>query len=127
MALTHRITIRVDLQHEPGEWLEARMPSLDILDRAKQARSRKALELMAGIDMSQLRGMASDQPADTAQECDWQTLLRLCLTAWSYPDPLIPANIVELDEKTVAAIMSALLPTETEADVKKGSEGSTMR
>lgn len=118
MALTNLATKRVDLPHEPGQWLTVRMPSLHILDDAKQAQARKAFQLMAGVDLSQLKGLNSDRPAQAGPDYDWLTLLRRCVTAWSYPEPLTPDNLAELDAETVQVVMAALLPAESEGDRK---------
>mgnify|MGYP001617288402 CR=1 FL=1 len=125
--LTHRITRRIDLPAEPGQWVEARMPSLAILDRAREARSRKAFALMEGVDLAQLRNIRSEPTSrEPEDDYDWQTMLGACLTGWSYSEPLTPENIAELDQATVALLLSALLPATEEEDArKKGSDGST--
>lgn len=125
MALTHRIVKRVELEHEPGQWIQVRMPSLAILDRARQARSRQAIELVAGIDLSQLRPSASQASAASEPDYDWQVLLSGCILAWSYEDSVTPENVAELDAVTVRVLMAELVPTENEAERKNGSGGST--
>lgn len=124
MALMHKVAKRIDLEHEPGAWIEARLPSQSILERARQAQSRKAIQMMAGIDLSLFRGFSTVERTEDAPEYDWLTLLQSCIVAWSYPDPVTAENIAELDAVSVAAVMAALLPIETEAQRKNGSGGS---
>ena len=121
MPLTHKITRKFELPNEPGEWVEVRLPSLAILDRAREARSRKAIQMMAGIDFSQLKSFTPEgQTATWDATYDWQTLLIDCILAWSYPDPLTRENIGELDEVTVKLLVNVLVPADTEAKQKKG-------
>lgn len=127
MALTHRTNRHIELPHEPGAWVEVRMPSLDILDRAREARLKRVFGMMAGVDLTTLQGMRNEQPQQQSEqsEYDWQTLLGACITAWSYPEPATRENIVELDALTVQVIVDVLIPHVTEADRKNGSGGST--
>ena len=120
MALTHHIIKHIDLEHEPGQWIEVRMPSLAILDKARDERSRKALAMVQGVDLSQLKDFTIGQTIQADSDCDWQTLLNECITAWSYEDDLTAENIAELDKITVDVVISILLPSETEEDRKKG-------
>lgn len=118
MALTNKLTKHIDLTHEPGEWIEARMPSYAILDRARQTRQKRALALMADVDLEKLRGLAGDQEREAGSEYDEQTILAACVVAWSYPEPVNAENVGELDEATAKAVLAVLLPVETEADRK---------
>ena len=127
--ITSKATKRVDLPHEPGEWIDVRMPSLNILNRARQTQSRGAIELMQGVDMALLNtfGDRADvaAPRERSAEYDALTLLKGCITAWSYPEPLSYENIDELDEETVSAVVAVLLPPVVEEERKNGSGRST--
>lgn len=120
--LTHRVTKRIDLAHEPGAWIEVRMPGKAILDNAREAGMRKTLERVAGIDLSQYKDLApqTEREANPADGLDWQVLLGECVIAWSYGDPVTPENIAELDEVTVGVVIDALIPILTEAEQKNG-------
>lgn len=119
MALTNRVVKRIDLAHEPGQWLEVRLPSMAILDRARQARSRQAMEMMAGMDLSHFRDLRPQEPTASAEpDYDWQTLLASCLLAWSYDAPVTPENVAELDLATVRAALAVLVPQDSEAEQK---------
>lgn len=118
MALTNKVTKRVELPHEEGQWIQVRMPGLLILDRAREARSRQAIKMMSGIDLAQLQTFKREATEDTGPDYDWQTLLTACITAWSYEDKVTPDNVAELDEQTVNAVMAALVPKPTEGDRK---------
>jgi hypothetical protein len=120
---------KVDLAE--GEWIEVRMPSLSILDKAKAAVTRRAIETMAGIDsaaFANMRGLADQEvERSAADEYDWQTLLAACIVSWSYEDPLTPENVAELGPDTVAVLLAELLPRESAEERKKGSAVSTKR
>src|SRR3990172_11779280 len=120
--LTYRVIKRVDVEHEPGAWIEVRLPSLHILERAKQAKSKQSISLMSGIDVdfSRLQGFTAADQAERL-EYDWLTLLQACILVWSYEEPVTPENVAELDEVTVHAVLAVLLPRETEVTRKNGS------
>ena len=88
--LTSKHLVRIDLPHEPGEWIEAHKPSIAML-------------LM--------------------EEVTTVTLLQQCITAWSYPDPVTPENIADLDVQT-AQVVAQALGTTPEADTKNSSAPS---
>jgi hypothetical protein len=120
MALTNKTSNRIDLPHEQGQWIEARMPSLVILDQAHEVSTRKALKRVEGMDLAALKGLTPAAQANSEPDYDWQTLLTACITAWSYEEPVTPANIAELDKVTVDAVIAVLVSSETEGERKNG-------
>ena len=80
MALTSKIEIKVDLPHEPGEWITLRMPSVS---------------MMAGLDLEQ----AIESTI---------TVLQQCVKAWSYAEPVTPDNVADLDLETVRVLEAVL-------------------
>ena len=131
--LTSKVKSRIDLPHEPGEWIEARMPSAIILDQARQMHTASAIKLTAGVDRETLALLTASAPTTNGatvqrairDEYDQITLLRACITAWSYPEPVTPDLIGDLDEQTVNVVLAALLPREPEAERKNASGRST--
>ena len=87
--LTNKAQKRVELPHEPGEWVEVRMPSMLIMDKA------------------------SDGPHP------WLGLLTACIQAWSYDAEVTEETIGELDAETVQVLNGALLGTGRDADAQK--------
>ena len=77
--LTNKVIKRVELPHEPGEWVEVRMPSMLIMDTS------------------------SDQPHT------WLALMVACIQAWSYDEPVSPETISELDAETIHILNRALM------------------
>lgn len=132
MALTHKVTTRIDLPHEPGQWIEARLPSKLILDRAEQARQRRAAQMARdfGADMFQaLRGLtvdAAEREAAPGDSVDWYTLLTDCITAWSYDEPVSADAIGGLDAETVDVVLAALLPRRRTDDERKNGSYSSI-
>ena len=128
MSLMHKVTKRVDLPDEPGQWIEMRMPSLAILERAQRARQREALAMFIEFDLSRVQGLSRPETErQDAEDYDWQSLLISCIIAWSYTESLTPENIAELDAATVKLLVATLLPAESKEDQKKGSGSSTKR
>lgn len=81
--LTSKVVRRVDLEKEPGEWVEVRMPSMLILD---QVFSQKESSVGYG----------------------WNYLLEQCVLRWSYKEKVTPENIADLDQATVQQITAVL-------------------
>ncbi len=148
--LTSKVRERIELPHEPGEWIEIRQLSKYQLD---EARERKAELNMAGsrrfIEFSVLRKQfeadtppveapkpeteATDEtPVTPEPEPDpliWLddfTLLKYGVVAWSYPDKVSMENIADLDEETVRYVAGKLAPKpRTEATLPLESAPST--
>lgn len=91
MALTSQDIKRLDLPHEPGQWVDLRMPSLRMLHQ-----------------MSKL---------DDSYESMVQ-LIASCVTGWSYDTPVSPESVWDLDAETAAVIGKALNPSKTEDEEK---------
>lgn len=90
--LTNRVTRRIDLPHEPGQWVEARMPSMMIMAQARTAAR------LAGVD---------DFDAFTYAN----HLLRACVTGWSYEAEVTAENIDEIDDTTAALVIGEITGT----------------
>lgn len=127
MPLTHKIIERYPLPME-GEWVEMRMPSKAILDRARMVKAKEAIALMEGIDMAALRDVTADSDAADSRgpggEYDWQLLFAECFLAWSFEEPVTKENIAQLDAASVNYLLAKLFPVETVEERKKGSNNS---
>ena len=98
MAITSLQRHKLDLPHEPGEWIELRQPSYFMFEKA-------------WLDEG---GM------------DWGIIFDQCILAWSYPVAVTPEYIRDLDAATVHALIQDMrLDHEPEADQKKDSSIST--
>ena len=132
MVLTHKYTQRVDLPHEPGEWVQMRYPSYLHLQEARQARIKAAMESMAGLDDGLFQRLAKAAPPSAAESEDpllvyeWRTILGALIVSWSYAEEVTPETIAELDEDTIRVLMGAAVPQKRSDDGQKnGSELST--
>lgn len=129
MPLTHKVIERYPLPVE-GEWVEMRMPSKAILDRARMVKAKQAISLMAGVDFGAIRSATATAEVDDASQepgsaYDWILLFSECFTAWSFDEPVTKENIAELDEASVNYLLAQLFPAETVEERKKGSNNST--
>ena len=91
MALTSQDIKRLDLPHEPGQWVDIRTPSLRLLHQ------------MSKFEDS-YEGMVK--------------LIAGCVTAWSYETPVSEDAVWDLDAETAGVIGRALNPTKTEDEEK---------
>jgi hypothetical protein len=100
MITTNSVT-RIELPHEPGQWIEARRPS---------------------IKDTLIAGKSGDHEMDVAL-----SLLQACVVAWSYGEAVTAENIAALDTETAGVVMKALNPSgaAAETDQKNDLGGST--
>ena len=142
MALVGTKTVRRDIPHEPGEWIELKQLSWSELEVAQRALTSDAqrtagetIRNMGGDAFAAVRRAAAEQAEVKAQSGGGEdakpgdayhpaTLLRLSLVAWSYEAPLDADTIAQLDKRTFdwAVTEAALLsdPREPEVDRKNG-------
>lgn len=107
MAIVTGYTKRLDIPHEPGQWMTIRQLSKRQRERAADARTDAVLTRVKGMGLELLRefqGQARPDVqaamADGANAYDWVTVLQYGLEAWSYEAPLTIENIENLDEAT---------------------------
>lgn len=114
--LIKRITRRVDVPHEPGEWLELRYLDRSQFKEAAIIRQREAAgmaksyggELFSAIQKTreELAVPPDAKPAEpTIEELvaayDPDTLLKLAVAGWSYDEEVSEDALKRLDEATV--------------------------
>lgn len=136
--LTRNVTERVDLPHEPGQFVVVRHLNWLQIEEAKRARTRAVLERarevqdLIGVVQAaspEVVAQATDAAAaDVLSGYDAATLLREGVTGWSYPEPVTPENVADLDEVTkdlVARAVVLLFSRRSEEESKNGSAPST--
>ncbi len=107
--LTNKAIRRVALPHEPGEWIDVRMPSIKILGDAQRQHGDDAIGLTLALVVA-------------------------CVTAWSYEDPVTADNVQELDGETARLVAETLMGTATapvpdadpDVEKKESTDDSTM-
>lgn len=117
MALVGKVTQRVAIPHETGEWMELRDLSWDTLQKARQRKSTQVLENMRAMGAEMLRELQqTDEGAvreqaekDVLAVYDQETVLRFGIAAWSYDAQVSPETIAQLDEDTAAWAARAIL------------------
>jgi hypothetical protein len=103
VALVSLSRDKVDVPHEPGEWLELQSLSGDALDAARRAKVKSSMSLMEGLDaerikaMEAVHGSAAEVKPHPRDQYDHTTLLRRSITSWSYSDTV---DVLDLDIKT---------------------------
>ena len=132
MALTSKLTTdRIELEHEPGEWIEIKPVPWTVLRDAREARVRRAIAPFVslgpeGIAALQGQGQSrnGDMPEDEhPEEYDRETLLRKSVVAWSYEQPVNEPNIGDLDEETATVVYQRAVKLNTRS--KSEGEAST--
>lgn len=109
-----RTTVRIELPHEPGEWIDVRKLS------ARQVRAVKA----AGVGAVPL----GEDDADEAQGMAMMdAYCQEAIVAWSYredgePLPVTPENVADLDLETESYLFETALQLQKEsAEAKKSA------
>lgn len=131
--LTGTAVKRLDLPHEPGAWIDVRLPAWPVLKRARDIKQRNAISELGEWDEEGIRKARASADLDgrgtvidSADEYDWQTLLDGVIVGWSATEPVSPATIAELDEETARLVIRACVPERRgEEDLKNGSSAST--
>ena len=121
MALTSKLTTdRIELEHEPGEWIEIKPVSWMVLRDARAARVARAIEpfiklgaesIAALSGQPQTNGKAAmgktaemQKAEEEVDEYDREMLLRKSIVAWSYDQPVTEPNVDDLDEETATVV-----------------------
>lgn len=137
MALRKIAVIKtLEIPHEPGESMSLRQLGWYDLQEAARARRKDAFDVQRemGRDllttMQQVRAELGEaivnQASDALQQYDLETLLRLGIEGWSYPEPVTEETIRCLDPVTAEwAGRQIIGADETPADRKNDSGGST--
>lgn len=103
MALVTEVVKRVEVPHEPDEWVEFRKLSWRQLEQAAEAatnRSFDRLKQMGGDILSALRTVGEQQQADPLAQYDKLLALEHGIRAWSYDAKVEVKSICLLDEQT---------------------------
>ncbi len=99
MAIITNETIRHDIPHEPGEWVELKRLSGSQMDKAEEIVGTKAIQRLGpvmqelqGIDLPEPKQKTPEQERATWRErYDPEFLINEALACWSYSDA-IPDN-----------------------------------
>lgn len=131
--LTSKVKKRIDIPHEPGEWLEIRQLSGKALERAASAKAMQLMESFRALggdvlrflqDQEQRTSILAQGDAEAAQNplvrYDIDTVLRCGIVGWSYDAKLTTETIEDLDPVTRdwAAKEILALSDRSEADRK---------
>lgn len=128
MALVSRITKRVEIPHEPGEWMEFRKLSWKQLEEASDVTSDAMfdkMKKMGGDIISALKSLEEkeSQPQNSNAKYDRDTVLQKGIAKWSYSDALNGGTIGLLDEETASWAFDEILSLNqprTEEETKNG-------
>lgn len=124
MALVTNITKRVDIPHEPDQWMEFKKLNWKQLEHASDISTDASMVKMKQIGGDLLKVFTEsvkEQQADPSKKYDRDYILQKGISKWSYDAEVKPDNISDLDEETAAwafkEIISLNLPR-TEDEVK---------
>ena len=127
--LTAGDTQRLEIPHEPGQWIEVRRLSWSRLDAARAAYLSKAVKkakATGGLDAN-LRSLCAgcrqvkhdgaclppEERADQSErsatyDYDDETLLQLAIAGWSYDKPVSAAAVADLSARTAGVVLAAV-------------------
>lgn len=107
MAIVTNTTRRVEIPHEPGEWMELKRLSWRQLELAKDVASSDALKRIKSVGgdmMIALQKYGNEQKKgkdrDPASQYDRGIVLEAGVAGWSYDAELKKESIDALDEET---------------------------
>jgi len=117
--IVKNITKKVDIPHEPGEWMMFKRLTWRQLEEASDVSSDASFERMKKMGAELLSAIAKTVNSKPPQESyDKATILHKGIIKWSYPDEVNKDNIDALDDATVSWAFAAILalnePTERE-------------
>ena len=96
-------TERLDIPHEPGEWIDIRAVTGAELDESGDQVTTKVVHQFAdqlSSILSARRDPDQKKSSDRKAGYDPAILLNYAITAWSYPVPVTKDSIALLDGKT---------------------------
>ena len=134
MALTTKLTPdRVEVPHEPGEWMEITTVSwsgLKIASRKNMAEVMKPFLDLPPEVLERLVGGAGGARAsqeDSTDDYDKATILEKGIVAWSYDADVTPHNIAALDEETAEWAFQLIISrnVRTKAEGEASGPGSS--
>jgi len=97
---------RLDIPHEPGQWVEVALLTGLEMDEAEGAAEDRVLNKYGkNVDIfakiAKLDVDSGERPTpEPHTEYDALTVLRYGVRAWSYPEPVTPENLEALDVAT---------------------------
>jgi hypothetical protein len=103
MALVNDKTRKVDIPHEPGEWMELKKLSWRQLALAADIQTDETigrLKKMGGDLFKSLSNEKAKQDADPKLQYDRGFVLEAGISRWSYDAEVTKESIETLDEKT---------------------------
>lgn len=113
MAIVSKATKRIEVPHEPGQWMEIRKLSWRQLEAASDVATEAAMKRMkeAGPEMmAALRKLVEGQVSgQQASNYDRHAVLKSGIAGWSYDEPVSDENIDLLDEETAKWAVDAIL------------------
>lgn len=130
------ISHKVDVPHEPGEWIEFRELGWKALDTAQQVRARNSLMSFRDLGPEFLKSLSegddtaeSPKKVNPGENYDKSALLRTAILNWSYPVECTEANIDNLDPTTADWAFDEIIKIHfpTEDELGKASASSSVR
>lgn len=120
--LVSKKTRRIDLPHEPGQYIEIRSLSYFEIEKSKQRKLKDLMMLFSGVDLPEFKvpDDLKDREPDPVASHDTAFLLVKGIVGWSYDAEVGPETIAMLDAKTAELVIREILGIETEEETKKG-------
>lgn len=116
--LIGQVFTKLDIPHEPGEWVEVRKLNHKTLARAAQVRSEAGISSMKSLGaelltaLRQAKDEVQKELASTAVSVDAydrDLVLQGGVVRWSYAAPVTPESLGDLDEATAKWLASEIV------------------
>ena len=118
--LVRSATKRLEIPHEPGEFMTIRRLSWSQLDLASETASLANFDRISrmGPEMVAALRQTAEGEADEIGMYDKATVLHLGITEWSYDATVTPDNIDMLDQQTAEWAFREILKLNSDTDSK---------
>jgi len=140
MAVRSTVTHKLEIPHEPNEWIELKELGWRTLEAARETKARTSLMSFRDLGPEFFKTLttptsvegdadkkAPEAETDPAETYDMSILLRSSIVAWSYTVPCNEGNIDDLDQKTASWAFKEIIKIHfpEDAEVGKVSEPSS--
>lgn len=111
------VVAKLDIPHEPGEWVEVRKLNHKTLARAAAVRSEAGISSMKALGAELLTALrqARDEVKEavtapvTVDAYDRDLVLQGGVVRWSYAQPVTPESLGDLDDVTAKWLASEIV------------------
>lgn len=114
-------TRRIELPHEPGQYIEIRDLSFLEIEKSKTRKLKDLMGMFSGVEMPDFKAPEGldDREPDPMAGHDIAYLLAKGIVGWSYEEKVSPEAVAKLDRETAELVVREILGIEEDEARKK--------